>query len=168
MSLEKVNKSLALLSRVMDIEPPQLDENHNCTLSIYEHMHVHFSYIEEKDQLYIYCVLFSGIDQDPRIKASVFQSLATASSSNQKGRIGAIGYSDEEESIVFYNHISMHDTNEAYLSMFMPEFIEKSLSWKEFLKEGLHKNVQQQTAVTPKKVPQQLALLLEDPQLSEE
>lgn len=133
-SEEKIRKSFLILSKILQVAPPELDENHTCMLEVAEGFFIHFKFFQDTGVLYISHPLLEGLPDNHTDKALLFEKILEAAWRLHKPEVGSIALDKESEQLVLYFHLNMGDTDELFLSIWLPLFIESCMSWRDFLK----------------------------------
>jgi hypothetical protein len=138
MSQEKVFNTLKVVAEVLDLEPPQPNNENSWVIEFSSYHALSFTYEEDKDYLYLCCPIMEDLPQDPVTQASLYKMVLEKNLNYAQTQTGTIGIDTQNNVILFYKRFALRDIDETYLLIFLPVFIEASLSWKTLIWEAVH------------------------------
>jgi hypothetical protein len=135
MSSENAITNLQALAEVLGVEGPQWDENGACCLELADGFTVHFIYDKLSDHLFIFAPLLDHLPKVLEERLKLYEKLLEFSVEFARARMGNLGLDAQNDMILIYDKVPMHEKDRRHLLLFLPHFIQSIKIWKEVIEQ---------------------------------
>ncbi len=134
--LDNAKANLNELSKELNLDDLEFDENDTCILEINNTFSLHLTYITNADRLYLYSPLLDGLPKDDRIRLKLYERLLEGSMLGHEMAAGGVGLDVKEDFIVMHCVLDMGlGVDPSALKHFFPLFVETVEKWRKIVSD---------------------------------